>query len=340
MSDQQKKYGSFFAQTVAEIAATTMSQITGGNWHGDVATAEATAPAIAVCFAASGAMAEGSFTFELGSSDAVLAARTFVGDDTPLEEEAAPNEDENEALDELLRQIAGAAATALRPEFGRIELRFMGREPVEWPLGEFWSVTIAEGEKKVTFSLRLSQQILDVHEPAPEPVPEKVVQPAAEQPAHTAPAMAAAMAPAMAAAMAAAPSAAAPAQTAIPAAAPSAAAPPQAVASGNVATPLNSNESINGKMVQQMMRDGNLNILLDLEMDVTLRFGRRQMLMKDILELCSGSVIELDRMVQEPVDLLIDNKIIAKGEVVIVNGNYGLRVTEVATPQQKIDVLP
>jgi len=84
----------------------------------------------------------------------------------------------------------------------------------------------------------------------------------------------------------------------------------------------------------------NLDLLLDIELGVTLRFGTRRMLLKDIIELCSGSVVELDRRVEEPVDLLIDGRLIAQGEVVIVEGNYGLRVTQVAAPGERIACLP
>ena len=84
----------------------------------------------------------------------------------------------------------------------------------------------------------------------------------------------------------------------------------------------------------------NLDLLLDIELGVTLRFGTRQMVLKDIIELCSGSVVELDRRVQEPVDLLIDGRIIAQGEVVIVDGNYGLRILKVATQGEKVACLP
>ena len=83
----------------------------------------------------------------------------------------------------------------------------------------------------------------------------------------------------------------------------------------------------------------NLDLLLDIELGVTLRFGSRQMLLKDILELCSGSVVELDRRVEAPVDLLIDGRLIAQGEVVIVEGNYGLRILQVATQGEKIACL-
>jgi flagellar motor switch protein FliN/FliY len=84
----------------------------------------------------------------------------------------------------------------------------------------------------------------------------------------------------------------------------------------------------------------NLDLLLDIELGVTLRFGSRQMLLKDILELCSGSVVELDRRVEEPVDLLIDGRVIAQGEVVIVEGNYGLRILQVAPQGEKLACLP
>jgi flagellar motor switch protein FliN/FliY len=76
---------------------------------------------------------------------------------------------------------------------------------------------------------------------------------------------------------------------------------------------------------------GNLDLLMDVELAVTLRFGQRQMVLQDILDLQSGSVIELDREIQEPVDLLLDGRVIARGNVVVVDGNYGLRVSEVGS---------
>lgn len=74
---------------------------------------------------------------------------------------------------------------------------------------------------------------------------------------------------------------------------------------------------------------GNLKLVMDVELNVSLRFGQRQLPLREVLELTSGSVVELDRMVDEPVELLLDGKVIARGEAVIVDGNYGLRVTEV-----------
>ncbi len=75
--------------------------------------------------------------------------------------------------------------------------------------------------------------------------------------------------------------------------------------------------------------DSNLDLLLGVDLSLTLRFGQRTLTLREILDLSSGSVIELDRRVQEPADLLLGDKLIARGEVVIVDSNYGLRITEV-----------
>jgi flagellar motor switch protein FliN/FliY len=69
--------------------------------------------------------------------------------------------------------------------------------------------------------------------------------------------------------------------------------------------------------------------LLDVGLDVTLRFGTRRIQLRDVLALSSGIVVELDNRVQSPADLLLDGRVIARGEVVVVDGKYGLRVTEI-----------
>jgi flagellar motor switch protein FliN len=81
-----------------------------------------------------------------------------------------------------------------------------------------------------------------------------------------------------------------------------------------------------------MVVDSNLDLLLGVDLNLTLRFGQRTLTLREILDLSSGSVIELDRRVQEPADLLLGDKLIARGEVVIVDSNYGLRITEVCDP--------
>lgn len=76
----------------------------------------------------------------------------------------------------------------------------------------------------------------------------------------------------------------------------------------------------------------NLKLVMDVELNVSLRFGQRQLPLREVLDLSSGSVIELDRMADEPVELYLDGKLIARGEAVVVDGNYGLRVTEIPQP--------
>jgi flagellar motor switch protein FliN/FliY len=82
-----------------------------------------------------------------------------------------------------------------------------------------------------------------------------------------------------------------------------------------------------------------LDLLMDVELDVTLRFGRQSMLLRDVLELDAGSVVELDRQVQEPADLLLDGRLIAHGEVVVLDGNYALRVLEIISPPRRVEGL-
>jgi flagellar motor switch protein FliN len=72
--------------------------------------------------------------------------------------------------------------------------------------------------------------------------------------------------------------------------------------------------------------------LMDVGLEVSLRFGTRHMELRDVLALSAGVVVELDRSLQAPVDLLLDGRVIAQGEVVVVDGKYGLRVTEVVNP--------
>ena len=73
----------------------------------------------------------------------------------------------------------------------------------------------------------------------------------------------------------------------------------------------------------------NLDLVLDVELAVTLRFGQRQLPLREVLDLTSGSVVELDRQVDEPVELILDGKVVARGEAVIIDGNYGMRITQV-----------
>jgi len=80
-----------------------------------------------------------------------------------------------------------------------------------------------------------------------------------------------------------------------------------------------------------------IELLLDVELEVSLRFGCRELPLGEILDLGPGDVVQLDRRVADPVDLIVGDKIVARGEVVLVNGNFGLRVTEVAAPRKRLE---
>ncbi|GGG81793.1 FliM/FliN family flagellar motor switch protein [Edaphobacter dinghuensis] len=93
----------------------------------------------------------------------------------------------------------------------------------------------------------------------------------------------------------------------------------------------------NGMSAEETARAEAIGLLCDIELDASLQFGSREMPLREVLELGPGDVIELDRHVSEPVDLVIGDRIVARGEVVIVSGNFALRVTEVATPQLRLE---
>jgi flagellar motor switch protein FliN/FliY len=86
-------------------------------------------------------------------------------------------------------------------------------------------------------------------------------------------------------------------------------------------------------------RDPKLELLMDVDLDVTLRFGERQMILRDVLDLSAGSVVELNQYVQDPVELQVGKKVIARGEVVVVDGSYALRVMEIISPMERIESL-
>ena len=82
-----------------------------------------------------------------------------------------------------------------------------------------------------------------------------------------------------------------------------------------------------------------LDLLLDIELEATLRFGALELPLREVLELGPGDVLPLDRHVREPVELVVGDRIVAKGEVVLVGGNFALHVTEVAEPRRRLETI-
>ncbi|MGO4729868.1 flagellar motor switch phosphatase FliY [Paenibacillus sp. 2KB_22] len=85
--------------------------------------------------------------------------------------------------------------------------------------------------------------------------------------------------------------------------------------------------------------ENNLNLLMDIPLKVTVELGRTQKQIKDILELSQGSIVELDKLAGEPVDILVNNKLIAKGEVVVIDENFGVRVIDIVSQWDRIQKL-
>jgi flagellar motor switch protein FliN/FliY len=83
----------------------------------------------------------------------------------------------------------------------------------------------------------------------------------------------------------------------------------------------------------------NISLLLDVPMEMTVELGRARKQIKDILSMGEGTIIELDKLAGEPVDILVNRKLIAKGEVVVIDENFGVRVTEIVSPAERVTEL-
>jgi flagellar motor switch protein FliN/FliY len=90
---------------------------------------------------------------------------------------------------------------------------------------------------------------------------------------------------------------------------------------------------------ETVRRSKRMDLLLDVELPVSVSFGRAQLLLKDVIKLTTGSIIELNRSISEPVDVIVNNCVIARGEVVVVEGNFGVRVHEVVSRQERLRTL-
>ncbi len=85
--------------------------------------------------------------------------------------------------------------------------------------------------------------------------------------------------------------------------------------------------------------DSKLSMLLDIPLEVTVEIGTTEMLIEDVLKLNPNSIIELDRYINEPVDLKVNGRVIAKGELYTVKNNFGIRITHIITPEDRLKIL-
>ena len=82
-----------------------------------------------------------------------------------------------------------------------------------------------------------------------------------------------------------------------------------------------------------------LDLILDIPLSVTVELGRSKMLINDLLQLGQGSVIELTKLVGDPLEVLVNDKLVARGEVVVVNEKFGVRLTDIVTPMERVKSL-
>ncbi|HIP02772.1 MAG TPA: flagellar motor switch protein FliN, partial [Campylobacterales bacterium] len=100
-----------------------------------------------------------------------------------------------------------------------------------------------------------------------------------------------------------------------------------------------SNDRGEGGIILSQDELKNMDLLMDVQLPVRVRIGTKTLLLKDVLNMDIGSVIELDQLANEPLDVLVGDKIIAKGEVVIVDGNFGVQIVEIGTPKEILSQL-
>jgi flagellar motor switch protein FliN len=81
----------------------------------------------------------------------------------------------------------------------------------------------------------------------------------------------------------------------------------------------------------------NLDFILDIPLQLTVELGRTKLLVKDVLQLNQGSVVELTKLAGEPLDVFVNSKLVARGEAVVVNDKFGIRLLDIVSPNERVD---
>lgn len=294
---------------------------------------------------------DGNNVLAIQAQDAAIIADLMMGGDG-TNPDTEINEIAMSAVGESMNQMMGTVATSLSTMFNKkIDISPPKVNLIDFGNEDKVSDVLGQTDPIVCTSFRMEvdglidseiMQILPVEvakemvesltngsqeEPEPEP--------AAAPPPPPPPPPAAAPAPA-----AAAPPPQAPAQQM----APPVMAPPPASAYGAYGMPMQGVASnipvqpaqftpLNMQPVQ--VNDANIGLILDVPLSVTVELGRTNKSIKDILELTNGSIVELDKLAGEPVDINVNGKFLAKGEVVVIDENFGVRITEIASPAER-----
>lgn len=301
---------------------------------------------------------DGNNVLAIQAHDAAIIADLMMGGDG-TNPDANIGEIAMSAVGEAMNQMMGTVATSLSTMFNKkIDISPPKVNLIDLGTEEKVTEIVGQDEPVVRVSFRMEvdglidseiMQILPVHvakemveslmgggaaaeEPAPAPAPQPAAP--APQPAPTpAPQPMAPPAPQPMAASAPQPAPQPMAQPA-PQQAPPVYAPPQyaqPVASAPV-QPVQFTPLASGPVP---VNDANIGLILDVPLQITVELGRTSKSIKDILELTNGSIVELDRLAGEPVDIMVNGKYLAKGEVVVIDENFGVRITDIASPAER-----
>ncbi|MGE9840653.1 flagellar motor switch phosphatase FliY [Selenomonas bovis] len=294
---------------------------------------------------------DGNNVLAIQAHDAAIIADLMMGGD-------GTNPDTNigeiamSAVGEAMNQMMGTVATSLSTMFNKkIDISPPKVNLIDLGTEEKVTEIVGQDEPVVRVSFRMEvdglidseiMQILPVHV-AKEMVESLMGGSAAEEAAAPQSAPASAPTPAPTPTPAPAPTPAAPAPQ--PAAAPQYAAPQYAVPPQNYAPPQMAQPaaSVPVQPVQFTplasgpvpVNDANIGLILDVPLQVTVELGRTSKSIKEVLELTNGSIVELDRLAGEPVDIMVNGKYLAKGEVVVIDENFGVRITDIASPAER-----
>lgn len=297
---------------------------------------------------------DGNNVLAIQAHDAAIIADLMMGGDG-TNPDANIGEIAMSAVGEAMNQMMGTVATSLSTMFNKkIDISPPKVNLIDLGTEEKVTEIVGQDEPVVRVSFRMEvdglidseiMQILPVHvakemveslmgggaaaeEPAPAPTPQPAAP--APQPAPTpAPQPMAPPAPQPMAAPAPQPMAQPAPQQAPPVYAPPQYAQP--VASAPV-QPVQFTPLASGPVP---VNDANIGLILDVPLQITVELGRTSKSIKDILELTNGSIVELDRLAGEPVDIMVNGKYLAKGEVVVIDENFGVRITDIASPAER-----
>ena len=288
---------------------------------------------------------EGNNVLAIQAQDAAIIADLMMGGDG-TNPDTEINEIAMSAVGESMNQMMGTVATSLSTMFNKkIDISPPKVNLIDFASQDKVTELVGADEPVVRTSFRMEVDGLidsEIMQILPVPVAKEMVEAltgGAEEEAAPAPAPApAAPAPAPAAAPMPAP---APMPAAPAMAAPAMAAPPaggygmpmQPHVATNVPVQSAQFTPLNTQPVQ--VNDANIGLILDVPLSVTVELGRTKKSIKEILELTNGSIVELDKLAGEPVDIQVNGKFLAKGEVVVIDENFGVRITEIASPAER-----